>query len=288
MNGHEEMVKPKVAVLGGRGMLGSDVALACRQNGFTTTVLDLPKFDIRNESHLTTVLRQVDAVVNCAAYTEVDKAESARGGELAYQVNAESVGKLGQAAKKSNVRVLHISTDFVFDGEKDKPYTETDKPNPINVYGQTKLKGEQLLAESESNYTILRLEWTYGLHGDNFITKILKHSKTKRKLKVVEDQVGSPTATSDVAGVICELLGKETEGTFHYAAKGYVSRFGMAEFIFENLNIPVELEACKTEDFQSDARRPLNSCFNCNKIKKLLDNPIESWENLLERFLHKL
>ncbi len=267
-------------------MLGSDVAFACRQNGFTTTVFDLPKFDIRNKSHLTTALKQVEAVINCAAYTNVDKAETQT--ELAYQINAEAVKKLGQIAKKTNTWLLHISTDFVFDGKKKKPYSESDKPNPINAYGKTKLKGEQFLAETDCKYSIMRIEWTYGLSGNNFVKKIVNRSKTQKHLKVVDDQLGSPTATAQVAKVICELLEKEPQDIFHYAADGYVSRFQIAKFILEKINIPVDLIACKTDDFPSDAARPLNSCFECSKIKEFLKQPIEHWQQALERFLHKL
>jgi dTDP-4-dehydrorhamnose reductase len=280
------MVKDRVAILGGKGMLGSDLALACQQHQLITTVLDLPEFDITNEKHLTNALKDFDAVINCAAYTNVEKAESEA--ELAYKVNAEAVGKLGLAAKEASVWVLHISTDFVFDGKSTRPYIETDPPNPINVYGASKLAGEELLVESRCRHCIMRIEWTYGSAGDNFVAKMIKRAKTGERLKVVDDQIGSPTATTEVAKVICTLLPKRPEGLLHFASAGYVSRFEMAKFIFDKLNMSVDLSSCKTADFPTAAARPLNSRFDCSKIEALLDEPIEPWQVPLERFLERL
>lgn len=280
------MAKNRIAILGGKGMLGSDLALACQQHRFTASVLDLPEFDIANEKHLSDALKDVDAVINCAAYTNVEKAESES--KLAYKVNAEAVGKLGLAAKQAGVWVLHISTDFVFDGTSDKPYVETDKPNPLNVYGASKLAGEELLVESRCSCCIMRVEWTYGSRGSNFVAKMIERAKTGGSLKVIDDQIGSPTATVEVAKAICKLLPKKPQGLFHFASAGYVSRFEMAKFIFDKLNMPVDLNSCKTADFPTAAVRPLSSRFNCSKIKTLLDEPIENWQVPLERFLERL
>ena len=280
------MVKDRVAILGGKGMLGSDLALACQQRRLITTVLDLPEFDITNEKHLTNALKDVDAVINCAAYTNVEKAESET--ELAYKVNGEAVGKLGSAAKDAGVWVLHISTDFVFDGKAERPYIETDPPHPINIYGASKLAGEELLVESGCCHCIMRVEWTYGSGGNNFVAKMIKLAKAGRRLKVVDDQIGSPTATTEVAKVICRLLPKKPQGLFHFASAGYVSRFEMAKFIFDKLNMSVDLNSCKTTEFPTVAARPLNSRFDCSKIKALLDEPIEPWQVPLERFLERL
>jgi dTDP-4-dehydrorhamnose reductase len=280
------MVEARVAILGGKGMLGSDLALTCQQHQLITSVLDLPEFDITNENHLTNALKGVDAVINCAAYTNVEKAESET--ELAYKVNAEAVGKLGAIAKEAGVWVLHISTDFVFDGKSRRPYIETDPPHPINIYGASKLAGEELLVESGCRYCIMRVEWTYGSCGNNFVTKMIKRAKAGERLKVVDDQIGSPTATAEIAKVICKLLPKKPQGLFHFASAGYVSRFEMAKFIFDKLNMSVDLNRCKTADFPTVAARPLNSRFDCSKIKALLDEPIEPWQAPLERFLERL
>ncbi len=276
----------RIAVLGGRGMLGSDLVSVCRQLGFDPIVLDLPEFDITDADHLQQAVADTEIIVNCAAYTNVDGAESQA--ELAYRVNAEAVGRLGAFACDAGKWVLHISTDFVFDGCGDKPYVETDHPNPINTYGKTKLAGEQLLARSGCEYCIVRVEWTYGSAGNNFVTKLIERAKSQDTLKVVDDQTGSPTATIEVAKVICKLLQKKPEGIFHFASAGYVTRFGMAEFILDRLSMDVNLLPCKTSDFPSPATRPLNSRFDCSKIMRLLDEPIEHWQTPLELFLGQL
>ena len=169
----------KVIILGGKGMLGTDVAAECKSRGINFEVFDLPEFDITNEHQLLSVIHPAHTIVNCAAYTNVEKAETET--ELAFRVNAEAVGTLAASARKSGAWVLHISTDFVFDGKSDKPYTEKDIPHPINAYGRTKLAGERLLEENHCHHCIMRVEWTYGQNGDNFIKKILQKAKTSKR-----------------------------------------------------------------------------------------------------------
>jgi len=276
----------RIAILGGRGMLGTDLARICEQQGFNVEVFDLPEFDITNSRQLKEAVDAAKTIVNCAAYTNVDGAENEA--EKAYQVNAEAVGRLGAFVKEADAWLLHISTDFVFDGKLDRPYLETDTPNPINEYGKTKLAGEQLLAQSGCRHCIIRIEWTYGSAGNNFISKIIQRAKTDKELKVVDDQIGSLTATTEVAKVICELLRIKPADFFHFASAGYVSRYEMAKFIFDNLSIDVTLLPCKTSDYVSAAVRPLNSRFDCSKIEALLNEPIEPWQVPLERFLRQL
>ncbi|MDH4239696.1 MAG: dTDP-4-dehydrorhamnose reductase [Phycisphaerae bacterium] len=276
----------RIAILGGMGMLGTDLAATCKRHGFDVKVFDLPEFDIRNSQQLKQTIDTADIIVNCAAYTNVDGAESEA--ELAYQINAEAVGRLGVIAKDADKWLLHISTDFVFDGRLNRPYVETDLPNPVNKYGKTKLAGEQLLGESGCRHCILRVEWTYGLHGNNFVTKMIQRAKKEKTVKVVDDQIGSPTATTEVGEVIYKLFPKKPEGIFHFASTGYVSRYEMAKFIFDKLSMDVNLLPCKTGDFVSAAERPLNSRFDCSRIKALLNEQIEPWQVPLEHFLRKL
>jgi len=276
----------RIAILGGRGMLGTDLTKICGQQGFNVEVFDLPEFDITNSQQLKEALSTTKTVINCASYTDVDGAENEA--EKAYQVNAEAAGRLGALVKAANAWLLHISTDFVFDGRSERPYVETDLPNPINEYGKTKLAGEQLLGHSGCHHCIMRIEWTYGVAGNNFVTKLIKRAKTDKALKVVDDQIGSPTATTEVAKVICELLRKKPIGLFHFASAGYVSRYEIAEFIIDKLSMDVTLSSCKTSDWKNGADRPLNSRFDCSKIQALLDEPIEPWQVPLERFLRQL
>ena len=275
-----------IFILGGKGMLGTDLAKTCEQQGFSVKILDLPEFDITDYQHLEKTLETAKIIINCAAYTDVDGAES--NPDLAYKVNAEAAGQLGVIAREHNKWILHISTDFVFGGRLDRPYIETDPANPINTYGKTKLSGEQLLAQSGCKHCILRIEWTYGSAGKNFVTKLIKRAKAGDILKVVDDQIGSPTATTEVAKVICAFLSQKPEGIYHFASADYVSRFEMAQFIFDKLSMDVNLLSCKTSDYSSAAARPLNSRFNCSKIATLLDEPIEHWQGPLERFLRNI
>ncbi|MCJ7729479.1 MAG: dTDP-4-dehydrorhamnose reductase [Sedimentisphaerales bacterium] len=286
MTGHSKMAEQKIAILGGKGMLGSDVFAACQKHGFDAIALDLPNFDITNAGHLRQVVGEAKIIVNCAAYTNVEKAESET--ELAYKVNAEAVGKLGSVAKNAGIWVLHISTDFVFDGTSDRPYVETDTPNPINVYGASKLASEKLLIESGCSNCIMRIEWTYGLNGDNFVIKLINKAKSNKEISVVDDQIGSPTATTEVAEAICSLVQKKPEGLFHFAASGYASRFEAAKFIFDRLKMQVNLTNCKTSGYKTAAKRPLNSRFCCDKIQSLLAEPIKPWQKPLEKFLGQI
>jgi len=286
MIGLAGMGRDIVAILGARGMLGSDVTAACTLKGFKVRMYDLPELDITDPEQLGPVVRSADAIINCAAYTNVDGAESWR--DLAHRVNAEAVGWLGRMAAERGKWVLHFSTDFVFDGELDRPYVETDVPNPINEYGKSKLAGERLLTESGCDCCIVRLQWTYGLHGGNFVAKIVERARGGTHLTVVDDQIGSPTATTEVAEAVCTLLGRRTRGLLHYAAAGYASRFEVAKFIAERLGLNVELAPCRSFDYPSPARRPLNSRFNCDRIQRYLDKPIKLWREPLGLFLRQL
>jgi len=276
----------RVTILGARGMLGTDVARLCRQHGYDLKLLDVPEFDITDYSQLKAAVGDGELVVNCAAYTNVDRAEDER--QRVYQVNAAAVGQLGQIARARDAWVLHISTDFVFDGKQDRPYRETDQPNPINHYGRTKLAGEWLLAESGARWCVLRIQWTYGRVGENFITKIMHRADSAPVLRVVDDQIGSPTATTEVAKVICALLDRQPEGVFHFASDGYASRFEVAKFVFDRTKKNVTVVPCSSDELTARARRPLNSRFDCAKLKALLQSSFEPWQRPLERFLEQL
>jgi dTDP-4-dehydrorhamnose reductase len=195
---------------------------------------------------------------------------------------------LGVLARAQHAWLVHFSTDFVFDGHLDRPYVETDEPNPINEYGRSKLAGERMLGESGCRSCLVRLEWSYGTNGDNFIDKLVRRARTGRPLKVVDDQVGAPTATAEIAEIVCALVEQRPEGIFHFASAGYVSRFGTARFVLDRLGIDTPLEPCRSADYRMPAARPLNSRFNCEKIKALLDGPIKPWQEPLESFLRQL
>ncbi len=276
----------KVIILGGKGMLGSEVAAECKSRGIDFEVFDLPEFDITDQHQLTQAVGHNKIIINSAAYTNVDNAETET--TLAIRVNSEAVGNLASIAKRTGAWVLHISTDFVFDGAGSDPYTEKSIPHPVNAYGRTKLAGERLLEENKCSHCIMRVEWTYGQAGDNFIKKILQKARTTKEMKVVDDQFGSPTATTEAAKAVCDLMLKKPKGIFHFASQGYASRLDVARFIVRTLGLDVQLAGCKTSDYPSAAIRPLNSRFECGKIRTLLSGPINPWQAPLEEFLKKL
>lgn len=272
-----------ITILGGRGMLGSDLAPVLDQAGYRVRILDLPEFDLTRTDHLEHALDGAQVIVNCAAFTNVDQAEKSPA--IASAVNGRAVGALGAAAKKRGVFVVHISTDFVFDGRQNRPYVETDPPNPINAYGRSKLEGEIALQQSACAHVILRVQWSYGIHGANFISKIQERARAGKEFKVVEDQVGAPTWTADMAEAIAILIRERREGLYHFANSGYASRFEVAQFIAAQLNLPVKISACISEDFPTPALRPKNSRFATAKIQSVLDGTIRSWQEALAEFL---
>ncbi len=264
-------------------MLGTDLVKLCERRGLNPKALDLPEFDITDTGQLAAAVESSDIIINCAAYTNVDGAETES--ELAHKINAEAVGRLGELAAKAGTYVIHISTDFVFDGKTETSYKETDTPNPIGEYGASKLAGERLLADSGAQACVLRVQWTYGAYGENFITKILARARAGGPLTVVDNEKGSPTATTEASKAICRLLPQRPTGLYHFAAAGYASRFEVARFILVKTGIECDLKPCKAADWPSPAARPLNSRFDCSKIAALLNEPLRPWQDPLEEFL---
>ncbi len=278
----------RVVVLGAKGMLGVDLMAELSSAQIPAVGYDLPECNIVNSEDVVRAIQNASVIINCAAYTNVEKAESEK--ETAFRVNGEAVGKLGLLAKAKNIPILHISTDFVFDGMQDRPYRETDSANPVSAYGASKYAGEQALAASGCRACIVRVQWTYGKNGVNFIKKLLDAATAGKPLRVVDDQMGSPTATTAVAEILRRMIQLPTfpQGIYHLAAGGYVSRYEMAEFLFSGLKMNVNLTPCKTSDFPSAARRPLNSCFDCAKLEKMLNTKIDSWQTMLTHYLETL
>ena len=266
-------------------MLGSDIVDVAEKRGYDVRIFDLPEFDISRRKDIEKAVSKSDVIVNCAAYTAVDKAESEP--DICRRVNANAVGILGEVAKIADKYLLHISTDFVFGDSGEKPLSEEDKCNPLGVYGMTKLEGEQLLQKSGCRHSIIRIEWTYGSHGSHFISKIAELAEKLDCLKVVGDQFGSPTPTTSVAKAVMCFVGSEIEGLYHFAARDYASRYDVAKVILNELNLHTELTACSSDEFSAPAKRPLNSRFDCSKIDKILDFERPKWQKALKDFLGK-
>jgi dTDP-4-dehydrorhamnose reductase len=273
-----------VTVLGARGMLGSDLVPVLEQQGYRVRGFDLPECDITRPRDLEQALEHADIVINAAAYTNVDAAEKNKATAMA--VNAEAPGQLGKLAAAAGIRVVHISTDFVFDGQLDRPYREDDPPNPLGVYGASKLEGERRLLSSGCAGLVVRIQWTYGRAGNHFISKFLERARGQDELKMVADQTGSPTWTRDVATALTTLLPQAPVGLLHFAARGYATRFEIAREILALHGLKnKELRPCRTADFPAAAARPLNSRFDCTRIDALLPAPRPHWRDSLRTFL---
>ena len=229
-----------------------------------------------------------DVIINCAAYTAVDNAEEEQ--ELANQVNHLAVKRLGEIAKAQKAKLIHISTDYVFDGESDKPYLELDTTNPINVYGKTKLAGEQALKEIIlNNVIIIRASWVYSEFGNNFVKTILKLGKERDELDLVSDQMGSPTYATDLAAIILEIIKnkefKEVDQAiqiYHYSNEGQISWYEFAKEIFKIAKIDCKISPIMSEQYSTPAKRPKNTSMDKDKITEKFGVKIPSWNESLQ------
>ena len=222
---------------------------------------------------------QPAVIVNAAAYTAVDKAESER--DPAFAVNARAPRVLAEEAKRIGALLVHYSTDYVFDGGKAMPYTEEDAPHPINVYGESKLAGERAIAGSGCRHLILRTSWVYGPRGRNFYLTMLRLAKERPELKVVDDQVGAPTSSLEIARATARLLEKRAQGLYHMAAAGETSWCGFARAILKGAEIATPVVAIRTEDYPTAARRPRNSRLDCARLRAEHGISLAPWDEAL-------
>ncbi len=273
----------KVAIPGGNGMLGHDLISLLQEEDIQTVCLDRPDFDITDYGKFPELFEDCNVIVNCAAYTAVDKAEEDT--DVAMKVNAEAPGKLAEFCRANGIYLIQISTDFVFDGSGDEPWNETAAPIPLSVYGKSKLDGEKAVLSSYPNAAVIRVQWTYGKSGVNFITKITELAQKLPRLKVVADQIGAPTPTTEVAKAILDFIQQRPSGLFHFATAEYASRYDVALLIAKELNLDTEIAACSSDDFPAPAARPLNSRFNCSKIDTVLSFERPNWQNALVDYL---
>ena len=274
----------KVLVTGANGQLGYDVVKELqKQNiecyGATRKDFDLVNFEA-TERFIVNYLP--DVVIHCAAYTAVDKAEDEQG--LCYLINVSATENIAEVCKKINAKMLYISTDYVFDGTKEGFYEVDDKPNPINVYGKTKLLGEQAIQKILKRYFIVRTSWVFGAHGNNFVKTMLKLGKEFKELNVVADQYGSPTYTADLAPLLVEMIKTDKYGIYHATNKGVCTWAEFAEEIFKIAKLDVEVNCITTAEYSLKAKRPTNSRMNCKNIKKFNIN-FMSWKEALKKYI---
>ncbi len=281
----------KILVTGANGQLGRSiqriVSGAKQDNELVFVGRDELDFSQNDNFEKYFKENSFDIVVNCAAYTAVDKAESEI--ELTNQINHLAVKKLAEIAQKNNIKLIHISTDYVFDGEASHSYIETDKTNPINIYGETKLAGEKALQViMPTNAIIIRTSWVYSEYGNNFVDTMLKLGKERDKLSVVNDQIGSPTYAADLANIILKIIdskdyqakNRATE-VYHYSNKGKVSWYEFAKEIFELADIHCVVKPITTKQYPTPAKRPKNTLMNKDKITKTFSVDIPNWKESL-------
>ncbi|WP_163515143.1 dTDP-4-dehydrorhamnose reductase [Gelidibacter japonicus] len=230
----------------------------------------------------------IDWCINCAGYTAVDNAENDQ--ENAYKVNSIGAKNMAQACQKNDVKMVHISTDFVFDGLKTTPYTELDKTNPVNVYGESKLKGENEIKQILDKHFIIRTSWLYSEYGNNFMKTMLGLAQDRQELSVVNDQLGTPTYAGDLARVVLNIIKLRSQdyGVYHYSNEGITSWFEFAKAIFEESNIELYIIPIETKDYPTLTKRPRYSVLDKSKIKKMLNVEILDWRQSLRKALLKL
>jgi len=285
----------KILQIGTKGQLGWELLRTCAPLG-EIIALDYPDVDLADTAGLRRLVRELkpDIILNAAAYTNVDKAESEP--ERARAINAIGPGILAEEAKKSNAVLVHYSTEYVFDGTKNSPYIETDQPNPLNVYGHTKLEGEQAIAASGCSHLTLRSSWIYSRRG-GFVSKVLEWARTQDVIRIVDDQISSPTPARLMAEITSNLVSEishnnedwvlERKGIYHCACGGYCSRYEWAKEILRLSSsspnvVDQQLLPAATTDFSTAAERPLRSCLDISKFETTFGMKIPFWRDALE------
>ena len=293
------MVHPSriIALIGAKGMLARKVIEHADPDD-RLLLFDLPEFDITDRSAVLNKILEVnpDIIINCAAYTQVDQCEVEE--EFAAKVNGAGPGFLAEAAKTCDAILVHISTDYVFSGQVEVPYREDDPTGPLSAYGRTKLIGEQAIVDSGlSRYFIIRTSWLYGPGGPNFVETILRLSSERDELRIVTDQVGSPTYTGDLAQAIfsllkeSDLIGHNLYGTYHFSNTGYCSWYEFAKEIIAQarvLGLKVVTQSIKpiaTDEYPLPAVRPENSVFNKEKYQNVVGTVIPRWQDSLTQYM---
>ncbi|MGQ9662556.1 MAG: dTDP-4-dehydrorhamnose reductase [Kiritimatiellia bacterium] len=276
----------RIVVLGANGMLGRDLVDACEARGWAVAGFDLPELDIAAERPALERLPHCDWVVNCAAYTDVDGAETNR--EAAYAVNCIGAGRVARWCAAEKIRLLHISTDYIFDGLSTVPYVESDVPNPLNVYGRSKYEGELVVRSMHEKALIVRTQSLFGIHGRNFVKSILRKSaQGTKKLHVVYDQISCPTYTRHLADAILKLVAGNHSGTVHVSASGQCSWYEFACAIVEATHAEVDVEAIPAERYGSPARRPPYSVLSKELYRRWTGHNMPTWKEGLNAYLRE-
>ena len=285
-----------VLVTGCDGQLGSELRKLAKSGDCSFCrflFVDVSVLDICNRADVHNYFKtnHIDVIVNCAAYTAVDRAEDEP--ESAFAVNRDGVGILAECCVEEGAYMIHISTDYVFDGllSHDKEYEVTDRPNPVSEYGKTKWEGEEEARKWEKTF-IVRISWVFGINGHNFVRTMLKLGKTHSDLNVVNDQIGSPTYTYDLSKLLCDVMETEKYGTYQATNEGYCSWNDFAKAIFKEANMDVTVHEISTEDYlklsPQQAKRPFNSRMSKKTLDKAGFQRLPTWQDALHRYIETL
>ena len=275
----------KVLVTGVKGQLGYDVVGELKKRNIEAVGVDIDEMDITDAASVDKVIKEAspDAVIHCAAYTAVDAAED--NVDICRKVNKDGTQNIANVCKELDIKMIYISTDYVFDGEGTRPWEPDDKPDPLNVYGLTKYEGEVAVTSTLSKYFIVRIAWVFGVNGKNFIKTMLNLAKTHDSLTVVNDQFGSPTYTYDLARLLVDMVLTDKYGIYHATNEGIITWYDFACKIFETAGLNVKVSPVPASEYPAKAKRPSNSRMS---KQKLVDNGFEllpTWQDALERYI---
>ena len=278
----------KILVTGVRGQLGHDVVEELTRRGIDSVGVDIEEMDVTDKDSVDSVVRGAapDAVIHCAAYTAVDAAEENE--ELCRRVNADGPRNIAGVCRELDIKMLQVSTDYVFDGRGDNFWRPEDECHPQSVYGQTKYEGELAVQNTLEKYFIVRIAWSFGVNGKNFVKTMLNLAKTHDTIRVVDDQVGSPTYTFDLARLLVDMVLTDRYGIYHATNEGICSWYDFACAIFEEAGVDVKVIPVSTEEYAAKAPRPANSRLDKEKLTENGFEKLPPWRDALKRFLLQL
>lgn len=278
----------KVFVTGVKGQLGFDVVNELKKRDIEVIGVDIDEMDITNAVQVKRMITEIkpDAVIHCAAYTAVDAAED--NVEVCRKVNAEGTQNIAKVCEKLDIKMMYISTDYVFNGQGTRPWEPDDEREPLNVYGQTKYEGELAVEQHVKKFFTVRIAWVFGVNGKNFIKTMLNLGKTHDKLTVVNDQTGSPTYTYDLARLLVDMIQTEKYGRYHATNEGLCTWYEFACEIFQQAGMKVEVTPVTSDEYPSKAKRPGNSRMSKEKLKENGFEPLPAWQDALSRYLKEI
>lgn len=277
----------KLLVTGVKGQLGYDVVKEAEKRGVEAVGVDIDEMDITDAKQVREVITKggYDAIVHCAAWTAVDKAEDME--EVCRKVNKEGTENIAQVCEALDIAMMYFSTDYVFNGQGSEPWKEYDERAPLNVYGQTKYEGE-LAVEKLAKHFIIRIAWVFGKNGNNFIKTMLRLGKERGAVSVVNDQIGSPTYTYDLAKLVLDMIQSDKYGTYHATNEGICSWYEFACEIFKQAGMKVEVTPVSSDEFLTKAKRPCNSRMSKTELDKNGFDRLPTWQDALSRYLKEL